>query len=76
MNYGPNKKVKVFNPNGYLLPLKRNVEGLPSNFYTRSHNDLKLLANSLLIGAIPLTDYATYQALRCLVELGQYFGAG
>ncbi len=52
--YGP--IVKNYNPNGFLIPLKKSIPGLPSNYYTRAHQDLNLLAESLLIGVLPLYD--------------------
>lgn len=49
-------KVKTFNPNGYLLPLKGDTGSKPNNYYTREHNNSSLLAESIHIGVIPLKD--------------------
>lgn len=49
-------EIKKFNPNGYLLPLKGKTNGQPQYYYTREHNNINLLAESLLIGVLPLKD--------------------
>lgn len=48
--------IKTFNPNGYLLPLKGETGNKPKFYYTREHNNLKLLADSIRIGVLPLKD--------------------
>ncbi|MEY4616460.1 MAG: hypothetical protein RJB66_1420 [Pseudomonadota bacterium] len=50
--------IKTYNPNGYLLPLNGETGKLPKFYYTREHNNLKLLANSIRIGVLPLKDKA------------------
>jgi len=47
-------EIAKFNPNGFLFPLKGDTKGLPTNYYTREHNNIDLLAKSLLIGILPL----------------------
>lgn len=49
-------EITKFNPNGYLLPLKGKTNGHPQYYYTREHNNINLLAESLLIGVLPLKD--------------------
>lgn len=49
-------EITNFNPNGFLLPLKGDTHGQPAYYYTREHNDLKLLSKSLLVGILPLKD--------------------
>jgi hypothetical protein len=46
--------VQNFNPNGFLLPLKGNTGDNSKYFYTKRHNDLTLLANSIHIGVLNL----------------------
>lgn len=48
--------IQNFNPNGFLLPLNGETGDKQKYFYTRSHQDLPLLARSIHIGVKPLKD--------------------
>jgi hypothetical protein len=46
-------EVKQFTPNGELRPMPHSIENLPTNYYTKAHNNSELLKEMLKIGVIP-----------------------